>query len=93
MDVVNNGAEFQLRQPVVGRKNWLFAGSEGGAEAAAVLYSLIGSCILQALDPFAYLRDVLDQLPDWSARRVLELSPARWRAARQAELRGEAVSA
>lgn len=89
LPIHNNTAEFQLRQPVVGRKNWLFAGSEGGAQAAAVIYSLVGSCILQAIDPWAYLLDVLDRLPDWPANRVIELSPARWREARLAELRGE----
>ena len=91
LPIHNNAAEFQLRQPVVGRKNWLFAGSEGGSEAAATIFSLVGSCILQAVDPWLYLNDVLDRLPDWPMKRIIELSPVRWRAARLAELRGEAA--
>ncbi len=78
----NNASELQLRQPVVGRKNWMFAGSEGGAKAAATLFSLTGSCLLQAIDPWTYLLDVLPKIADHSNSRLLELSPAGWRAAR-----------
>lgn len=78
----NNASELQLRQPVVGRKNWMFAGSEGGAKAAATLFSLTGSCLLQAIDPWSYLLDVLPKIADHSRSRLLELSPAGWRAAR-----------
>lgn len=75
----NNLSELLLRQPVVGRKNWLFAGSEGGAQTAAVWFSLIGSCMVNAIDPWLYLNDVLPRLNDWPAQRVLELEPAAWR--------------
>ena len=51
----NNLSELMLRQAVVGRKNWLFAGSEGGAQAAAAIYTLVGSCMLQGIDPHKYL--------------------------------------
>ena len=78
----NNLSELMLRQTVVGRKNWLFARSEGGAHAAATLYTLIGSCSLQGIDPWTYLRDVLDRLLDYPANRVSELTPKHWRAAR-----------
>lgn len=81
----NNLSELQLRQGVVGRKNWLFAGSEGGAHAAATLYTLVGSCALQAIDPWAWLSDILDRLPDYPANRVHELTPKRWRLAREAK--------
>lgn len=80
----NNLSELQLRQGVVGRKNWLFAGSTGGAEAAATLYTLIGSCILQGIDPWVYLVDVLGKLADWPAKRVAELTPLGWRRAHEA---------
>lgn len=76
----NNLSELMLRQTVVGRKNWLFARSEGGAEAAAAIYTLIGSCYLQGIDPWHYLRDVLDRLLDHPANRVIELTPKHWRA-------------
>lgn len=76
----NNRSELQLRLPVVGRKNWLFAGSEGGAEAAAKLFTLIGSCRLHKLDPWQYLRDVLGRIPDCKESRLGELTPAAYAA-------------
>lgn len=79
----NNLSELQLRQEVIGRKNWLFARSEGGAKAAATVYTLVGSCVLQGIDPWAYLVDVLRRLPDHAANRVEELTPMSWRIARE----------
>jgi transposase len=78
----NNLSELQLRGPVVGRKAWLFAGSEGGAHAAATMFTLVSSCILQGIDPLTWLVDVLDRLPDHPANRVAELTPLHWRLAR-----------
>lgn len=75
----NNLSELLLRQAVVGRKNWLFARSEGGAAAAADLYTLIGSCLLQGLDPHAYLVDVLARLPQHPVNQVGQLTPSAWR--------------
>lgn len=75
----NNLSELLLRQPVVGRKSWLFAGSEGGAEAAAGWFSVIGSCMLQGIDPWVYLVDVFGRLLDHPAKRVHELTPRSWR--------------
>lgn len=72
----NNTSELRLRQAVTGRKNYLFAGSEGGAASAAILYSLVASCRLHGLDPWAYLYDVLGRINDHPATRVIELSPA-----------------
>jgi transposase len=63
----------------VGRKNWLFARSEGGAQAAATIYTLVGSCILQGIDPHVYLVDVLGRLLDHPVNRVGELTPRVWR--------------
>lgn len=78
----NNLSELMLRGPVVGRKNWLFAGNEGGAQAAATLFTLIASCRLQDVDPEEWLTDVLGKLSAWPANRVAELTPKRWREAR-----------
>ncbi len=75
----NNLSELLLRQAVVGRKNWLFARSEGGARAAATIYTLVGSCILQGIDPHEYLVDVLGRLLDHPVNRVGELTPRAWR--------------
>lgn len=80
----NNLSELLLRQPIVGRKNWLFAGSQGGAEASMGWFTLIGSCMLQGLDPHAYLYDVFRRLPDYSSAWVHELTPLNWRIRRDA---------
>ena len=81
----NNLSELMLRQLVVGRKNWLFARSEGGAEAAAIVYTLIGSCLLQGIDPELYLFDVLGRILDHPASDIGELTPRRWRLTREQE--------
>lgn len=78
----NNDAERQLRRVAVGRKNWLFAGSEEGAERGCVLYSLVASCKLHGVNPFEYLRDVLVRIGDHPARDVLALSPKGWKQAK-----------
>ena len=87
LPVHNNLAELLLRSPVVGRKNWLFAGSEGGARGAANIYTVIGSCVLQGIDPLAYLADVFGRLLDHPATRLHELTPRGWRLACEAAAR------
>ena len=77
----NNTSERQLRR--VGRKNWLFAGSESGAERACVIYSLLASCKLHRVNAFDYLRDVLIRVGTHPARDVLALSPKAWKQALQ----------
>ena len=71
----NNMSELQLRRPVIGRKNWLFAGSEGGAQAAATLLSLVGSCRLHGIDPWEYLHTVLGVINDQPVSKVGALAP------------------
>jgi hypothetical protein len=63
----------------VGRKNWLFAGSDESADRACVLYSLVASCKLHGVNPFDYLRDVLVRIGEHPARDVLALSPKSWK--------------
>lgn len=86
----NNASERSLRPIAVGRKAWLFVGSDDHAEAAANIFSLVGSCKLHRLDPEAYLRDVLRVVAHWPRDRFLELAPKNWAATRarlvQAEL-------
>lgn len=77
----NNAAERALRPVAVGRKNWLFAGSADGGKRAAVLYSIIGSCALQGVEPWAYLKDVLQRLAN--GEDPASLTPRLWKAARQ----------
>jgi hypothetical protein len=74
----NNAAERALRPIGIGRKNWLFFGSDDHAQAAANLFSLVASCKLHGLDPEAYLADVLRVMPYWPRERYLELCPRDW---------------
>ena len=75
----NNLAERVLRIVAIGRKNWLFAGSDAGAERAAIIYSLVASCKLCEIDPFEYIRDVLDRVSTHPASRIAELTPSGWK--------------
>ena len=82
---LDNGACERAFKPVaLGRKNWLFAGSDRGGETAAVLMSLCTTCKDLRIDPQAYLRDVLGRISTHPARRIEELLPDRWQALRQA---------
>lgn len=81
----NNLAERTLRAVTLGRKNWLFAGSDAGARRAAILYSLIGSCKLCQIDPFYYLKDALERVSHHPARRIEELLPRQWHPATPAD--------
>jgi transposase len=78
----NTRAERALRRVVVGRKAWMFYGSDTHAEAAAAIFSVVASCRLHALDPYAYLEEILRVLPHWPQERYLELAPKHWRATR-----------
>lgn len=69
---------MRLCGPPHNRKNWLFAGSEGGGRAAAILFSIVTTCKALKVDPFAYLRVVLERICTHPARRVAELLPDRW---------------
>ena len=75
----NNLCEQQIRSLALGRRNYLFAGSDEGAHRAATLYSLMRTCALNRIDPFAYLVDVLRKLAGgWKQSRLDELLPENW---------------
>lgn len=74
-EIDNNIAENALRGVALGRKNWLFAGSDTGGERAAILYSLIVTCRLNGVAPEAWLRYVLGHIQDWPVNRLRDLLP------------------
>lgn len=80
--LTNNQSERELRRVAVGRKAWLFVGSDDHAQAAGNLMSLIASARLHRLDPEAYLRDLIRVVPHWPRDRYLELAPRYWLATR-----------
>jgi hypothetical protein len=76
--VDNNAVENAIRPIALGRKNWLFVGSQQAGERAATLMSLIESAKLNGHDAWAYLKDILTKLPTWPNSRLHELLPHRW---------------
>ncbi len=75
----NNAAERAVRCIAVGRKNWIFAGSDEGGRRAAAVYTLIETAKLNDIDPQAWLADVLARLPDHPAKHIADLLPWNWR--------------
>ncbi|WP_407474623.1 IS66 family transposase [Sulfitobacter sp. PM12] len=78
--LTNNAAERALRGVALGRKSWLFVGSERGGDRAAFMYSLIVTAKMNGIDPQAWLADVLARLPDLTASQVPDLLPWNWKA-------------
>ena len=81
--LTNNAAERALRGLALGRRAWLFAGSDRGGERAAVMFTLIGTARLNDIDPQAWLADVLARIAEHPARRLDELLPWNWKAGQQ----------
>lgn len=79
LSIDNSLAEGVIKLIALGRRNWLFAGSDAGAKRAAILYSLIASCRLCQVDPLVYLRDVLERINTHPASRIADLLPHRWK--------------
>ncbi|MGF6812819.1 hypothetical protein OKW30_008036 [Paraburkholderia sp. Clong3] len=77
IEIDNNTAERSIRPLVLGRRNYLFAGSDGGGQSAAVIYSLIGTARLNGIEPYAYLRTVFERIAEHPINRIDELLP--WR--------------
>ena len=79
LSIDNNISERALRMVVIGRVNYMFAGSEAGAERAAIIYSLVAGCKMNGHDPFAYFNDVLKKISVWPADKIDELLPSNWK--------------
>ena len=77
-EIDNNPVENSIRPVALGRKNYLFAGSHGGAKRAAMMYSFLGSCKKNGVEPFAWLSDVLHRISDCKISRLHELLPQNW---------------
>jgi len=75
LEIDNNAAERALRAVALGRKNWLFAGSDDGGERAAAIYTLLGTARLNELNPESYLRYVLERIADHPINQIEDLLP------------------
>ena len=78
LEIDNNLIENTIRPIALGRKNYLFAGSHAAAQRIAVSYSLLGSCKLHSIEPYSYLKDILERLPDHPISQIEDLLPHRW---------------
>jgi transposase len=77
LQIDNNLVENSIRPVALGRKNYLFAGSHDGAQRAAVVYSLLATCKLQNIEPYAYLKNLLETIPDYQVNKLANLLPGK----------------
>ena len=75
IEIDNNAAERAMRAIALGRKNWLFAGSDGGGETAAAIYTITETAKLNGINPQVYLRYVLAQIQDHNSKKIADLLP------------------
>jgi transposase len=79
LKIDNNPVERSIRPIALGRKNYMFAGSQKGAERLAIIYSLIGTCTMNNVDPYEWLKDVIGKIKSYHMTRVHELLPHNWK--------------
>ena len=79
LNIDNNVSENTLRRVALGRNNWTFLGSDAGGKTAAILFSLIASCQRHEVNPFEYLKDVLDRIASTPISKLSDLLPSRWK--------------
>ena len=82
VEIDNNLIENAIRPTALGKKNWMFIGHPKAGWRSAVIYSIIESCRRHAIEPSAYLTDVLKRLPDMNITEIAELAPANWKPTR-----------
>lgn len=85
-EIDNNLVENAIRPTALGKKNWLFFGSEEAGERSAEIYTLIANCRMHGVEPQAYLKDILERLPRATNQTVAELTPLAWKKAREKSL-------
>ena len=83
LPATNNISERQLRRQAIGRANWLFVGSDDGAEVNTTCASLVASCHMNGVEPESYLRDLLCLFPSWHKSRLVDLAPCNWHQTRE----------
>jgi hypothetical protein len=84
-EIDDNLVENSIRPVCVGKKNWLFFGSEEAGTRNTAVFTLIQNCRMHGIDPTAYLKDVLEKLPATTNQHVSELTPLKWKQARAGE--------
>jgi transposase len=87
VEIDNNLVENAIRPTAVGKKNWLFFGSEDAGQRSAVIYTLIENCRRHRVEPYTYLKDVLERLPNMTIQEVNQLTPLHWKKARQPQVK------
>ena len=85
LEIDNNLVENAIRPTALGKKNWLFFGSEDSGQRSAIIYTLVENCKRQGIDPVEYLKDVLSRLPGMKMNEVESLTPANWKAERSSD--------
>jgi transposase len=84
VEIDNNLVENAVRPTALGKKNWLFFGSEEAGQRSAVIYTLIENCRMHGVEPYTYLKDVLERLPSCTNQQVDQLTPRTWKQRREA---------
>ena len=79
LEISNNAAERAMKPPVLGRKNYLFCGSDAGGQRAACMYTIVETCKMNGIDPQAYLTNVIGKIADHPIKKIDELLPWRWK--------------
>jgi len=87
VEIDNNLVENAIRPTAVGKKNWLFFGSEEAGARNAVVFTLIENCRMHGIEPYEYLKDVLERLPRTTNQQVAQLTPLNWKRTREQSLR------
>lgn len=82
VEIDTNLVENAIRPTAVGKKNWLFIGAKDAGQRTAVIYTLIENCRMHGINPYAYLKDVLERLPNTTNHGLEELTPLHWQKAR-----------